>query len=202
MTTNPKLTPSQFHFMRSASLSYLIMMILGISVMYLYHGNFAESFRWNWDQAQWITALKCVGISLGFSFGIHYLFEGWFGGYRQLMNLMVEILGPCSFLGAFYLAFLSGFGEEILFRGAIQPFIGLVPASILFGLVHLGPDGKPNAWSLAAGLMGLILGYIYQQTSSLWLVATTHMIINFISILKLRRLYHQRNLSEWKVDSE
>ena len=38
------------------------------------------------------------------------------------------------------LSIFSGVGEEMFFRGAVQPEFGLVVASVLFGIVHVGPD--------------------------------------------------------------
>ncbi len=35
-----------------------------------------------------------------------------------------------------FMSLAAGFGEELLFRGALQPWIGLVPSSVVFTLVH------------------------------------------------------------------
>ncbi len=36
----------------------------------------------------------------------------------------------------------SGVGEEAFFRGALQPVLGIVVTSILFGALHVGPDRR------------------------------------------------------------
>jgi membrane protease YdiL (CAAX protease family) len=93
---------------------------------------------------------------------------------------------------ALYLAVLTGFGEELLFRGAIQPFAGLLLTSALFGLLHMGQNGILSAWSVWAFLAGLLLGWMYDETASLWPPIIAHFCVNAVSILSLRRAY--RNL--------
>ena len=74
--------------------------------------------------------------------------------------------------------------EEILFRGILQDalmrkygvFIGIVIASAVFGIVHLIPQQVVNAF-----MIGLVLGYIYYRTGSLWPVILIHCINNAIS---------------------
>ena len=52
----------------------------------------------------------------------------------------------------------AGFGEEVLFRGALQPRLGILITSILFGVVHwITP-----AYFIFAALMGAYLGWMYE----------------------------------------
>jgi membrane protease YdiL (CAAX protease family) len=73
---------------------------------------------------------------------------------------LAGLLGPLRVPEVLTIALASGVGEELLFRGALQPWIGLLPASILFALLH--PPIRPGleAWpwlALGAGLgMGLL----------------------------------------------
>ena len=51
----------------------------------------------------------------------------------------------------------AGLGEEWLFRGVLQPLVGLVAASVLFGLAHVG--GRTMLpFGVWASVMGLVLG--------------------------------------------
>ena len=69
---------------------------------------------------------------------------------------------------------LAGFGEELLFRAALQEWIGLFWASILFGLAHSGTarlhkgvgPGK-IAYLLSAVVAGVLLGFMYQRVGLL-----------------------------------
>ena len=58
----------------------------------------------------------------------------------------------------------SGVGEEAFFRGAVQQEFGLVAASVLFGLAHVGPDRRYLAWTAWAVVSGFVFGGLYEAT--------------------------------------
>jgi hypothetical protein len=60
------------------------------------------------------------------------------------------------------LAIATGVGEEILFRGALQPVLGWVPTAVLFALVHI-QYGLFTPATLAVLLVGLALGLIRRR---------------------------------------
>jgi hypothetical protein len=49
----------------------------------------------------------------------------------------VQILGSITILSALLFALGAGIGEEILFRGAIQPRFGIILTSIIFAVMHI-----------------------------------------------------------------
>lgn len=69
----------------------------------------------------------------------------------------------------------AGFGEELLFRGGLQPTVGVWPAALVFGLAHGGWNLR-ELWSmvLAATLAGVIFGYLYQMSGLLWAAVMAH----------------------------
>lgn len=93
--------------------------------------------------------------------------------------------GPTSAVPV--LAVLAGLGEELLFRGVIQtalvqstsPTIGVVLASLLFGLVHW----VTFAYFLLAAAMGLYLGLLYHLTGNLMVVVLVHSLYDWAAIL-------------------
>lgn len=80
------------------------------------------------------------------------------------------------------LALLSGIAEEWLFRGALQPLIGLGLATLVFGLAHLGPGRRFAAWALWAAVVGLFLGLIFEVTGSLAGPVLAHVGINWMNL--------------------
>ena len=65
-----------------------------------------------------------------------------------------------------FLSFCAGFGEELLFRAGVQPFLGVVITSVLFIALH----GYLNPFNLRFSLYGIIAlpfililsyGYVY-----------------------------------------
>ncbi len=77
------------------------------------------------------------------------------------------------------LAGLSALAEELLFRAALQPAVGLVASSLIFGLVHVSPRGTGFAWTLWALLMGLIFGVLFEASGSLIVPIAAHALINY-----------------------
>lgn len=77
-----------------------------------------------------------------------------------------------------------GYFEEIIFRAILQTkleemignYRGLFLASILFGIMHSG-YGTPYEMLFTA-FAGLMMGYMYQRSRSLFLVSITHGFVN------------------------
>lgn len=76
-------------------------------------------------------------------------------------SLMAGFDSPGEWL---VLAVASGVGEEILFRGALQPVFGVVFTSLLFAIVHVQYGLTPI--TLAVFLLGLILGVLRRRTNT------------------------------------
>ena len=80
------------------------------------------------------------------------------------------------------LALVSGAAEEALFRGALQPEVGLVIASLLFGLAHFAPRRDLAAWAPAAVIAGFVLGSLYAWTGNLIAPVVAHATVNAINL--------------------
>ena len=85
-----------------------------------------------------------------------------------------------------YLAFTSALGEELLFRGLLEPWIGLVPQAIIFGSLHQVGGTSRWVWMGWATVMGLMLGAMYQCTGSLVGPLAAHALINAINLSHLK----------------
>ncbi|MCA9583634.1 MAG: CPBP family intramembrane metalloprotease [Myxococcales bacterium] len=104
---------------------------------------------------------------------------------RRLHREFQALVGDFTDREILIFAVASAFGEELLFRGAVQPDVGLLGTSILFGLIHI-PSRGMLIWPLWAALMGLALGSLYQLTG--WIVGPilAHGLINYINLRHLR----------------
>jgi membrane protease YdiL (CAAX protease family) len=69
----------------------------------------------------------------------------------------------------------------VIFRGLLQggrsPWAALVVSSAFFGALHVD-----RLHALAAGLMGLLLGFIAWRTGSIWVPVVCHLFNNLISL--------------------
>lgn len=115
---------------------------------------------------------------------------------RQLVEELLLPLFAGSSLGAVALvSALAGLGEEMLFRGVLQPaiaglapgaagmWLGLVGASLLFGLAH----AVTKIYVVLAGLVGLYLGGLWLWSGNLVAPIVAHGLYDFIAILWLLR---------------
>lgn len=89
--------------------------------------------------------------------------------------------------GLILISVLSGVGEEVLFRGALLPLLGLVVSSVLFGLLHIGPDRRYLLWTAWAMVVGLLFGLLYEWTGGLIAPVVAHATHNAVTLLLWRR---------------
>jgi uncharacterized protein len=81
----------------------------------------------------------------------------------------------------------SGVGEEAFFRGAVQQEFGLVVASLLFGLAHVGPDRRYLVWTAWATLAGFVFGVLYEVSGGLLAPVLAHSAHNAVTLLLWKR---------------
>ena len=81
----------------------------------------------------------------------------------------------------------SGVGEEAFFRGAVQQEFGLVVASLLFGLAHVGPDRRYLVWTAWAVLAGFVFGVLFEVSGGLLAPVLAHAAHNAATLLLWKR---------------
>jgi membrane protease YdiL (CAAX protease family) len=106
---------------------------------------------------------------------------------RALHMQLRPIAAGMSFFGIAVLAVLSAVGEELLFRGLLQPWIGLVPQALLFGIAHQIPGPSRWVWVGWATVVGLALGAIFQLTGSLTGPLAAHALVNGLNLAYLKQ---------------
>ncbi len=108
---------------------------------------------------------------------------------RQILQeLFVPFLGSTPRSAVLLLSLLPGLGEELLFRGVLQPEIGLPAASLVFGLMHSGLSRRLLSYGLWATLVGALLGGLYLATGNLWGSIAAHALVNAAGVAWVRQL--------------
>jgi membrane protease YdiL (CAAX protease family) len=93
--------------------------------------------------------------------------------FKQQTEASDAISNSVSSIGlAFVLAMTAAVGEEIAFRGALQPIFGLWPTAIIFTLTHVQYTLTPAALIILG--VALVFGWIRQRYNT-----TTAMIVHF-----------------------
>lgn len=101
---------------------------------------------------------------------------------RALHRDFRALLGDVSSREVLILALASAIGEEVLFRGALQPWIGAVPQAVLFALLHVGPGRRFLVWTAWAFVMGLAFAALVSITGDLGGAIVAHFTINFLNL--------------------
>jgi membrane protease YdiL (CAAX protease family) len=131
-----------------------------------------------------------LDLGLGLGAGLLLLALWWaaeraFPLARELETRLASLLGPLTQGEAVGLALLSGFAEELLFRGAAQGTLGWTAATLLFGVLHSGPGRAFRLWTLFAVLAGAILGGIMAWRGNLLGPVVGHFLVNAVNLRRL-----------------
>jgi CAAX protease family protein len=102
-------------------------------------------------------------------------------------ELAPRLVDGAEWKGLVLVSIFSGVGEEAFFRGAVQQEFGLVVASLLFGLVHVGPDRRYLVWTAWAVLAGFVFGAIYDASGGLLAPVVAHAGHNAATLLLWKR---------------
>lgn len=106
----------------------------------------------------------------------------------RLENELSELLGNLDQAEVLGLALLSGFAEELFFRGAVQSAWGWVPATLLFALLHAGPGSTYRIWTGFAALAGLLFAWLMLWRGNLTAPIVAHALVNGVNLSYLGRL--------------
>jgi membrane protease YdiL (CAAX protease family) len=150
------------------------------------------------DLPVFLTGIKAIWIQIGIGlvFGLVSAKAGW-----QIVELpklhktkifFADIIQPLNLniLEILFISVCAGVGEELFFRGAVQPLLGVWVTSFLFVLLHgyLNPFNIPLTFYgifmvLVIGVMGLFTEHLGILTA-----ITAHATIDFILLLKLSKV--------------
>ncbi len=203
---------NRMEFLTTVCSAYMVMAAIGLFVMRYGHQNLESglSFGGLTFEDQGSGLLDPSFLLVGFlaaiamiAFGA--LSDSWFStpdssaprrpgdaedldGHDPVSSGVVSrVVSNLSYTQLFLIAVVSAVGEEILFRGAIQPFLGLFLASCLYGLIQFGPNLALTIWSVMAFARGLLLGWLFMATGSLWPGLVAHLAYNLWTLAKFKR---------------
>ncbi len=118
---------------------------------------------------------------------------------QDLLRFVEEHLIPwmrnCRLAEMALIAALAGLGEEMLFRGVLQPaladwlggpagpWIACAVAALVFGLIHW----LTTTYAVLASLIGLYLGWLWLATGNLLVPIAAHALYDFVALVYLVR---------------
>jgi membrane protease YdiL (CAAX protease family) len=133
-----------------------------------------------------------VGPVIGFAVGLGVVgltrvATRHFQWARDLHGSFRDLLGPLTGQEIVILALASSIGEEVLFRGALLPWMGVWLQALVFALLHVGPGRRFLPWTLSALVMGIAFGWLAVWTGSLGGPIAAHFAINFLNLRHIVR---------------
>lgn len=179
-------SPRQDHILRAAALFYAALTLAALAI-----GVFTENallWRARPDGLGPVLEQLTLGLGVGLAIiGASNLLTRWTGWGRSFERVVRELFGPLAWSDCFFLALLSSLGEELFFRGALQPLLGLYPTSALFALAHWPRDRSLLPWTLMAGVLGLGFGLMVERSGQLAGPVAAHFLVNFVNLRLLTR---------------
>ena len=138
--------------------------------------------RWpTWKQL--LAAVGIAGLLLCFDFLVSWVWQGLDpAGYDLLEKVNGNLFGGLATVGgAIALGFSAGISEELLFRGAAQPRLGLLLTTLLFTIGHL-QYGLTLA-TLQVFVIGLVFGLMRKRTGTVVICMVSHATYNMVGTL-------------------
>ncbi len=127
-----------------------------------------------------------LALALGVVLFCRFAASQW--QWAQLLNRSFrDVLGPLTNRDIWLLAVTSSIGEEMLFRGALTPWLGIWLQAAVFALLHIGPDRRFIPWTIFAALLGVVLGYLAMATGNLAGAIIAHFVINALNLRFIMR---------------
>jgi membrane protease YdiL (CAAX protease family) len=135
-------------------------------------------------------------------------FEDWARTYEDRAEELTKYMTQFSSTGEFLLAFiviavLPGFGEELVFRGMLQPqlfritkniHVAVWASAILFSAFHIQFFGF-----IPRMLLGALFGYLYYWSGNLFMAMFAHFVNNGFSVLML--YLNQKGIVDMNMES-
>jgi membrane protease YdiL (CAAX protease family) len=169
--------------LRAAGVFYGIVVLFAFGYA-VFSGTSKTLFGEQAPSGAWI--LGGIGVGLAVVAACH-LGRRSMAFLERAADALTEVLGPVSYESAVILALLSGFAEELLFRGALWPHLGLWGTTFLFGIVHFVPRRGLFGYPVFAAIVGLLLGAMRQQSGSLLPPILAHVVINGLNLAWLEK---------------
>jgi membrane protease YdiL (CAAX protease family) len=118
-----------------------LLALLGVGIVIRRNGRLTLERLGLW-RPTWKQLLAAVGVTvllLGFDLGVNLAWQAADPTGYDVLERVTESLfgGLMTVSGAVVLGLSAGISEELLFRGAVQPRLGLLVATVLFTIGHL-----------------------------------------------------------------
>jgi len=142
-----------------------------------------DVYRFSAEPRWALLAGPIIGILVGLGVvGLTRVATRHFAWARYLHISFHDLLGPVTGREIMILAVASAIGEELLFRGALLPWLGPWWQAVAFALLHVGPGRRFLPWTVSALVLGAGFGWLAVLTTNLGAPIAAHFTINFLNL--------------------
>ena len=159
------------------------------AISYMYYrgnaGNLLETIGLSRKQLSWYH----IGLGI-LIFLMLLLLEAGVTVIVQVTNIQISsnvgaIFGSAPLWLLIFSFTLGPLNEEIFFRAFLVPRIGIILSALIFALLHASYDSTFGIEIIAALIFGLLSGWIYKKTGSLYPSLLAHVLVNALTIAAL-----------------
>lgn len=179
-----KVAPRAGEFFRAAWIFYLLLAVGGVVWLGLSRGalEWAAFIGSSWPRDLLLGSAAAVVLVAAWRLGRRF-----YPAMRELERQIAAVIGPVERGEVLVLALLSGFAEELFFRGAMLGSWGPWVSTVLFGLMHSGRGWSFACWTLFALLAGGLFAALTVLTGNLLAAIVAHVLVNAINLGRLVR---------------
>ncbi|WP_228469616.1 CPBP family intramembrane glutamic endopeptidase [Paenibacillus sp. JNUCC31] len=147
-----------------------------------------RAFGFRMTERKWLLVAVVIGIA---AFGGCFVIEGIYYHFITEINTQADFQtaaqgGPLSlFILIITGAILTPLSEEFVFRGVIAnalnrygAWAGVVGSAAIFGVIH-----GFTVILLDAFMVGILVGYLFRKTGSIWPGVVVHIVYNGLNLL-------------------
>jgi membrane protease YdiL (CAAX protease family) len=166
--SQPGPSPSVIFIIGTNQLPFLIVALVGVG-LFTRRGLRQTLLRlglywpgWRWVVGSLGIAVALVIFGTFFDSLMAHLTPEQSKNIQQVSNQLLKNVN--SLVPAIAIALAAGIGEEILFRGALQPRLGIAAAALLFAVLHA--QYAISLATLEIFLLGIFLGFLRRRAGT------------------------------------
>jgi uncharacterized protein len=206
---NPDTAPNHVpagiaHHPRLSVFQLVLLFESGLAVAACVAGLFMDVPPWQRIVWQWKSVGVGVAAAIPMILGLLAIRRVHAGPLARLNEVVDQLLVPlfirCSVVQLAVVGAVAGIGEELLFRGVMQPLVsdllgniaGVAITSVIFGLLH----AVTRTYAVLAFLVSAYLGWLAIATDDLLGPTLTHAIYDFFALVYLTRGAREHSLKQ------
>jgi len=175
-------------FLGLATLFYVILALLAFALNRLSTGQFLPFSLTPSLQAAGL-AMLAAGLLMAVVWLLVRLELNFMRRILEMLRPFAPLLIELNQVERIYISILAGTAEELLFRGFLQPLLGIAATSFIFGALHAATLG----YFLLASAMGYYLGELLLHSGNLLVPMAVHSLYDVFALNLLARFYRRRN---------